>query len=370
MMTLAAATQPGRPNNLNAMRLGLALMVIFSHAFILSLGHEHTEPLLAATKSCATLGYVAVDLFFFLSGLLITASWERSKSLEDYLRKRVFRIYPGFIVAILFTGAVVWLFSPEYRLRNSLVGGEGWIGRLVHDAVFLDNTSNGGPGVFASNPAPGGANGSLWTIQREFQCYLLVAVLGMLGLLRKRWLVLLGFLVLYAKYARAIQDPNINVTILDRRFFSLFLAGACAWLFREKIPLHGGIALGALAGLVGAAFVPPMFPAAVPLCAGYLALWLGYQNPVGALRWCDHTDLSYGAYLYAFPVQQLLAMHPGLREPWVNFALAVPATLLLAALSWRFVEKPWLNRKHRPIASPPAAPADASPASAPPVPGR
>lgn len=367
MTTLVHATKSGHENNLNAMRLLLALMVIFSHSFILTLGNEHSEPLLAASKSCATLGYVAVDLFFFLSGLPITASWERSPSLENYLRKRVLRIFPGFIVATLFTGAVVWLFSPEYRALNSLFGGEGWFGRLAHDCVFLDNTSNGGPGIFANNPASGGANGSLWTIQREFQCYLIVAVLGLLGLLRRRWLVLLAFGFVYLKYARATQ-AGLNVTDLDRRFLTLFLAGSCAWLWREKIPLHGGFAVLSLAGLVAAALMPPLFPVAIPVCGGYLALWLGYAHPVRAARWCDRTDLSYGTYLYAFPIQQLLAMHPALREPWINFVLAVPATLLLAALSWRFVEKPWLGRKLRPAEVRQDAPSEDPPPAAPLVP--
>lgn len=352
MTTLDSATQPGRENNLNALRLALALMVIVSHSFALTHGHDRNEPLLRWTGSHATFGFVAVDLFFFISGLLITASWQRSRNLEDYLRKRVLRIYPGFIAATLFTGAVVWALSPEYRAANSLFGGEGWIGRLAHDVAFLDNTSNGGPGVFASNPFPGGANGSLWTIQREFLCYLLVAVLGMFGLLRKRWILLLGLGFVFLKYARATQS-GINIVDLDRRFLTLFLAGMAAWLWRERIPLSPWLAALAAAGLAGAAWLYPMFPAAIPWCGGYLALWIGYSRPAAFTRWCDRTDLSYGTYLYAFPVQQMLAMHAPLREPWINFALAAPLTLALAWLSWTWIEHPWLRRKSRPAAAAP-----------------
>src|SRR5271156_1804319 len=95
-----------RKNNLEFVRLLLAVLVILSHSFPLATGTERTEPLLMATRGQTTAGTIAVDLFFVLSGFLITNSFLSSSSLWGYLRKRIRRIYPGFI-AVSLVGALI-----------------------------------------------------------------------------------------------------------------------------------------------------------------------------------------------------------------------------------------------------------------------
>jgi peptidoglycan/LPS O-acetylase OafA/YrhL len=63
-------------------------------------------------------------------------------------------------------------------------------------------------------------------------------------------------------------------------------------------------------------------------------------------RWTEKTDLSYGIYLYAFPVQQVIASFPSLRSWALNFLIALPVTAGLAWLSWHFVEQPFLQMKN------------------------
>jgi peptidoglycan/LPS O-acetylase OafA/YrhL len=134
------------------------------------------------------------------------------------------------------------------------------------------------------------------------------------------------------------------VSTLDRRFFTYFLAGACAYLYRDRIRLRLAPAMLALSLLV-AAWPTPYWHIICPVALTYLALYIGYVNPVGILRWCDKTDLSYGVYLYAFPLQQLIAVHPWGRAPWVMLLIATPATLIAAWLSWHLVEKKFLGLK-------------------------
>jgi peptidoglycan/LPS O-acetylase OafA/YrhL len=84
----------------------------------------------------------------------------------------------------------------------------------------------------------------------------------------------------------------------------------------------------------------------MPAAGGYLVLWLGYGPKVSLFDWTHRTDLSYGTYLYAYPVQQFFAMIPSLRDPLVNFLLTVPCVLGLAWLSWNLVEKRFLMLKN------------------------
>src|SRR5271154_4636955 len=97
----------GRRNNLDFVRLFLAILVIFSHSYPLGLGTEKNEPFMLATNGQITGGSIAVDCFFILSGFLIAHSFIYSNSLLDYFRKRVFRIYPAFIVAMLFGALLI-----------------------------------------------------------------------------------------------------------------------------------------------------------------------------------------------------------------------------------------------------------------------
>jgi peptidoglycan/LPS O-acetylase OafA/YrhL len=333
----------GAGNNLNAIRLLLALVVILSHAWPLSLGREG-DPLNLFTGNQVTGGSVAVDLFFFISGLLITASWLRSRSMQDYLMKRILRIYPAFIVAVIFTVAVVWVACPPFRPEAS---SATWLIALAKDFLFLTNKSISWPGIFPMNPIKEWANGSLWTISREFQCYLLVAVMGLFCLFKRRSVILcltLAIVLWYAKYLLA----GASVEFLDSRFLSFFLMGMVCWLWRDKIPMSPWMALGCFVLLLITSQLKPWFSILLPPLGGYLTLWLGYGMKTSFLAWTRKTDLSYGTYLFAFPVQQLVAMHSSLRSPWVSLTISVPITLGLAWISWHLVEKRFLAMKKMP----------------------
>src|ERR1700687_2059412 len=102
-------------NNFNALRLVLAVLVIVSHAFPLSYGNADREPIVRLTGGLEAFGSVAVDLFFLISGMLITASWLRSKSMQSYLFKRLLRIYPGFLVASAVSILIALAFNPAFR---------------------------------------------------------------------------------------------------------------------------------------------------------------------------------------------------------------------------------------------------------------
>lgn len=127
------ASRVDNRNNLNAVRLFLSLLVVFAHSFPVSLGVERTGRFNIAC------GEMAVNLFFFISGLLITQSWLRSKTMNEYLRRRILRIYPGFIAALMFSLVAAAAANPAGVMRHVIPNG-GWK-RVVLDCLSLDRKS-------------------------------------------------------------------------------------------------------------------------------------------------------------------------------------------------------------------------------------
>ncbi len=343
MTSLGSQIANHKSNNLNIIRLLLALAVIVSHSFPVALGpggDTREEPLYTWTHQQESSGAVAVDLFFLISGLLVTASWLRSKSMQDYLMKRVLRIYPGFIVAMGFSAALIWVICPEFRA--AVVHPVGWLLLLLQNLLDLSNSSISYKGIFAGNPYPNMANASLWTIPVEFFCYLIVLIIGLFCLFKRRFLIFLAVLVSYGVYAKSL----FAAVSPFEEFLVCFLTGVTVWLWRDKIPFSKFIAFGCLMVLLVTSQFKPWFSILFPIMGGYCILWLAYGPRLMLSNWSEKTDLSYGTYLYAFPIQQLFAMHPALRHPWVIFGLATPVTLLAAWLSWNLVEKRFLAMKN------------------------
>ncbi len=336
-----------KKNNLNVIRLCLAVFVILTHSFVLSLGElvgQRTEPLGAFNSGQETLGQIAVNLFFFLSGILITASFLKKKNLQHFLLNRFLRIYPAYIAAMIFSAVVIWIFCPEFRA--SVGRGFSWFFILVHDCLFLGDRSISWDGVFQNNPFPGHGNGSLWTIPWEFKCYLMVAFIGVFGLFKYRLLLLLTTLFSLMVYSASHFTGWVIVgSQTEWRFLTYYLLGMAAWLWRDKIPFSGIIAIACCIALIGAARFAPWFSVLFPLFGSYLALWVGYRRPIQFFAWTDRTDLSYGVYLFAWPVQQILAMHEWFRNPWLQFFVATPLALACAWMSWTFIEKRFLQMK-------------------------
>jgi peptidoglycan/LPS O-acetylase OafA/YrhL len=75
----------------------------------------------------------------------------------------------------------------------------------------------------------------------------------------------------------------------------------------------------------------------------YLLLWVAFRLPAVRLPGLRGRDLSYGVYIYAFPIQQALV--PWTGTPLNNLLASLPLILLCAALSWHWIERPALARK-------------------------
>ena len=341
MRTYAAVFDPRR-NSLNFVRLVLATMVIVWHSFPLT-GHDVSwEP------ARQLLGEGWVDGFFAISGFLIVSSWMRDPHWLRYLSARFLRIMPAFWTCLVVTAFVLapltaGVLGPDnlaYVMRNSAL----WI--------FQYGIAGTPDGV----PYDGVWNGSLWTLAWEFLCYLGVLVLGVTGLLRRQFTVPVLFLLAWAGVAATTLGVVDNFYVeRGSRFGVMFLAGALIWQYRSRIIISRRYVVAACALLLVSLALPDYrLIAALPVA--YLVMVVGavVQRPGLRMR----NDISYGIYIYAFPVQQVLALW-GLWQ-WGVAAFAVvsiAATIPLAAASWFLVEKPALRLRRRRTVAEPVAPA-------------
>lgn len=122
-----------RANNFDALRLLLAVLVVWSHAFALRLGSEDTEWFSLLLAGQYNSGHAAVLGFFAISGFLITASWQKRKSTGQYLKSRIARIVPGYVVAITICSLVV---VPLYSSRGFGELSAREIGGLVSNVIL------------------------------------------------------------------------------------------------------------------------------------------------------------------------------------------------------------------------------------------
>ncbi|MBF4765512.1 acyltransferase [Nocardioides islandensis] len=339
MTTENRAVPERRDNSLNLVRLVLALMVLVSHAYAIT-GHGD-EP----TWQGKTLGTWAVYGFFALSGFLITGSRVGSP-FGSYLVRRIARIYPGFLACLVVT---ITVFAPiAYAKQHHGLGGylttSDWPLNYVVNNLTLKVFGGTVAGTLSDAPFPGIWNGSLWTLYYEFMCYLIVGTLLALPFMRRRPLLLapvfVGSVVFLAhpEWIQTYFGGHLDVIFLTP-LLPFFLGGSVVWLLRDAIPLHWYVALPAAGVFVGAVLWREAWggQAAAPLLAIVL-LWLGQVLPSPA--WIRRNDLSYGAYVYAFPVQQLVVLLGLGVTPFANMVTAAIGTGLFAAASWFVVERP------------------------------
>jgi peptidoglycan/LPS O-acetylase OafA/YrhL len=354
MSPQAPAKQGNHANNFDSLRLIFAVLVILSHSFPLTRGSNLTEPLSVLTSQQITFGNISVWAFFVISGFLITQSWQRSPKVGKYLKRRFGRIYPGFAVAAVLTALIVVPIAcdPGTYIPVSLQSFLFNTARLqIFDAVP----------VFAHNPGAFALNGSLWSVPYEFWCYLGVMTLGLAGLLRKRYVtVVLFFLVIGLHLFMTIKGWNPSGSILGQIFgyppfwvtvLPFYLAGTIFQIYGGQRLLKTPYLIAAAVLLVASNFVPNGLIVTMPTCGAYLLMALAYWPVLHPLNLGRFGDFSYGTYLYAFPIQQLLVQHAVRTHlqisPWLLFAEAAPLTLLAGALSWHLVEKHFLNRSSK-----------------------
>ena len=324
--------------NFAAVRLIAALAVVLGHSFVLA---GAPPPMLLGTP----VHVLAVRVFFVVSGYLVCSSWQRDRHVPRFLARRALRIMPGLVAVVLLTVGVLGPAMTRLPIQA-----------YVRDPITLDYLWNLGlaprfalPDVFEDGRAFTAVNGALWSLPVEVAMYLLLPVY----IWWRAALPVVAAAAIAAAIAFTVVWPNqvqpvFYATSLpfSLRFAADFVIGA--WVCRARLERFLGLQTAFL--LVAAAqactFAPLLggLVSAVALPYAVLTFCLAPRPMFGWLE--RRADLSYGIYLWGGPVQQVALSVLGVGAGWIRItALAVPFVLLLAALSWFFVERPALSWK-------------------------
>ncbi|MGH3830797.1 MAG: acyltransferase family protein [Pseudonocardiaceae bacterium] len=317
-------------------------------------------------------GYVALMGFFAMSGYQISDSWRQDACWWRFSAKRVLRLWPPLMLVVLLTALVIGPLVTTLPASEYFSARATW-GYIVHNAG-LYTLQHRLPGVFVNNPWPWSANGAIWTLPMELTGYLLVLGFGAAGLLRRApWLTIALMLTLIGLdrlFDASIGKPGhagsfVEVPIGSMvSFLVAFSIGMVLHAYRHKIALSPWVAWS-LVGLQIAVHNTRFGACTLPLMAGYGALVLAFHWPVRLEGYDSWVFGSYGLYLCAFPVQQILIM-AGADTQWSLTVTALPLAYLCGWLSWRYVEAPTLSlRRYLPHRDPHAATTSASLPSAP-----
>lgn len=327
-----------RRNNFNLLRILAALAVIYGHAYHI-VGARGGDFFLM-NVGFKFIGGVAVDVFFVVSGFLIASSLERS-SIGRYLWARCLRIYPALLVCVALTVLVLGPLVTNTNVRDYFFQAQVW--NYLWRNASLWSTEYSLPGVFA-NLNDNAVNGSLWSLPLEFRLYLVLLGLSLLGLVsdvrRFNWFVIAIFVFGYFITPRHQIFQEYSNWVESSAFF---MAGAFLWKNREHIILS--FPLLALFLIAAAALHnTDKFYIGYFVCLTYLTFFVAY---VPKLPHLGEVDLSYGVYLYGWPVAQCVHV---LAPTWgvkANIWVAMLISLGCAWLSWHFIEKRALSLKGR-----------------------
>ncbi|WP_051451129.1 acyltransferase family protein [Actinospica robiniae] len=357
-----ASDSAGRRNSIGFLRLMLAAFVVVSHSRVL--GFNLLEPGEAGSHLQTDLGKLGVFGFFVISGYLISASGMRIR-LGRFLWHRFLRIFPGLWMCLLLMAFVM---APLVALHLH--------GNLHHfwhqpDSPFhflaadwwtgLRQTGVSGLRV---NPITGIFDGALWSLSYEMLGYLAIAVLSVTAVLTRApkflifllaacWLYMLHY-QLDAHTWRGAHPVGININLPLLGVMTtgnllylgfMFVLGVVAQLYKDRISTHGAVAGAALVVLLASMKIGGFFVFGLP-AYGYLVLWVAMRLRGPFQKVGRKHDYSYGLYIYAWPVQDLLSMEHATRWGLLAYTLlALAGGLVMAVFSWHAVESQAMRLK-------------------------
>lgn len=323
-------------NNIDLLRLFAALLVAWSHAPGLSV--KFPLPLNVG------LGGLGVAVFFFLSGMLVTNSLVGKKNPMAFVWSRFMRIYPAYFVVLLFSVFVIGPIFTASSVGDYFSSSDTW--QFLGDNARL-RIRYYLPGLWQDH-ADASVNASVWTIPLEVGCYicLLFAYISCRSLKLKPWM----FVVVALAFSVLPHDWFVHLlgkgySIVDHVDLFCFAIGAAMALNQDKVRINITLIVVMLMMCVMAWRCQNIISYLFPLTASFVLLYATSVAPL--LKFRLKHDISYGLYLWHWPVYQVMLTFLGGINPYLFFLVCMIVVAAISFLSARFVEEPCLELGRR-----------------------
>lgn len=330
----------GKNERLNAVKFIAALMVIFSHSFDLN-GEGGKEWLSCITFHQIDFGSLAVDIFLFSSGLLISKSLLEKEEFTflSFMKRRCLRIVPPLMLVAIVSAFVLGPIVTEYSLKDYFMDHTTYLYLLNGIMVLQHNL----PGVFLKNVYIATVNGALWTMPVEFACYVLCYFMKKLGLCTKKYatvifgIALFGWIVVY-------QSTSDVLIISTLRAGMFFLSGVLMYLYKDKIKLDARLAIGASIFLI-VSILGRFANWTIVILLSYLIVYLVWGGNRSMLHKTFASRLgrySYTIYLCGFPIQQMfIHLYDGKMNSYLNFIMSAVVSCVCGYIISVVAERPF-----------------------------
>lgn len=334
----------GHDNFFTPLRLVFASLVVLGHSFIIGLRDAGAEPQLLYHY---TFSYLAVNLFFIASGFLVTKSMVFRGDTPSFISARALRIFPALIVHVIFVMIVIGPLATKTPL-GQFFSDPDWYLQPLKVLTFFETNMNM-PGIFETNEEQIGS-APLWTLRFEVLAYIGTLGVFSLGLLRKKWMVLMQFILPSLGWILALHFglfEKLPATIENLfRFGIAYGLGATIYAYRDRLSFSW-ITLGILAAASYLLRETPVVEVLMNTLLAWLVFRVAYMK-MPNIKWMQRIpDLSYGIYIYHWCVLQLLFYWFPTLNLIELFVFGFVPTVILSALSWYIVEKPALRSKTR-----------------------
>ena len=310
-------------------------------------------------------GFVGVDVFFVISGYLITGIIQADIAagrftIAQFYERRVRRIFPALYLTIIVTvAAALLLFSATdlERLFTSIT----WLAFFASNFYFAENSG------YFDGAAEQNAILQTWSLAIEEQFYVffppLLALLARWRRVPAGWVIVTLAILSFVFSVYAVdRDARPAFFSTPGRIWELMLGALLAVGFFPRIEaarwraMLGAVGAALIAGSVVFLSTETPFPgaAALPACAGTAAIiWAGACGPspvTQALSWRPAVAvglISYSLYLLHWPILVMLRYWNEAELSAVQTALALSVAVAGAWLSWRYVEQPFRKPAQR-----------------------
>lgn len=334
-------------NNLDLIRIACAFFVIYSHSFPISPFGDSNDILYKITlQGYISFGGVAVKTFFLISGMLVTNSLLSNGKPLTYVSSRFFRVYPAFVTTILITALIIAPVISNLPLRNYYSSTETWRYILNNLRMNIHYTL---PGVFTENKL-NAVNGSIWTIPFEIKAYFYLLLIYLFSLLtgsyRKHFIAMISLAIIIEpltpfKGVMIAKSADPSVYLL----YPFFAAGCLLSILKNKINNYGLLFLSILSLIAYLASHAEIYKlASFYAFSSLLLVFLASTAMIQKLK--IKNDISYGVYLWAFPVQQIIAS-TSISSPYMNVFIAILISSAAGYISFIYIEKPCMKLNKR-----------------------